>query len=113
MGEVNNCRADDPDAAEAWARFPPRHQARAGRTQVDDRVLTALERAQYVDRYRQVHPDEHGYTTPAAGGLRLDYVFATPDLAARAVACEVLRTPDTAAAFDHSPPVAEFARQHA
>jgi exodeoxyribonuclease-3 len=108
MGDFNNCRGDDLDAAQVWARFSPRHQARAGTTQVDDRVFTALERAGYVDLYRRFHPGEHGYTTRAAGGLRLDYIFATEDLAARATACDVIRTPETDRASDHYPVVADF-----
>lgn len=108
MGDFNNCRADDPDAEEKWARFSPRHQARTGGERVDDQVFRALEHAGYVDVYRRLHPGEHGFTTLAVGGLRLDYIFATADLAARATACEVLRTPETAQASDHYPVVADF-----
>jgi endonuclease/exonuclease/phosphatase family metal-dependent hydrolase len=69
----------------------------------------------YVDCFRRRHPRAHGHTcatwTPAA---RVDYVFATPDLAERLIACEVVgdrRFPDADAhiASDHFPLVADFA----
>lgn len=69
----------------------------------------------YVDCYRRKHPRAHGYTCatwlPAA---RVDYVFATPDLAEQLVHCDVVGTrghadPDVAVASDHFPVVADFA----
>lgn len=69
----------------------------------------------YVDCYRAAHPRAHGFTCatwlPAA---RVDYVFATPDLAPRLLGCDVVGgrgRPDreAAAASDHFPVVAEFA----
>ena len=69
----------------------------------------------YVDTFRRVHPRAHGLTvatwTPAA---RVDYVFATGDLAQRLTACEVVgdrRWPDPDAwhGSDHFPVVADFA----
>ena len=68
----------------------------------------------YVDSFRRVHPRAHGLTvatwTPAA---RVDYIFATPDLARRLVMSEVVgdrRWPDADAlhASDHFPVVADF-----
>lgn len=69
----------------------------------------------YVDSFRRVHPRAHGLTvatwTPAA---RVDYIFATPDLARRLVMCEVVGDrrwpdPDASRASDHFPVVADFA----
>jgi endonuclease/exonuclease/phosphatase family metal-dependent hydrolase len=73
-----------------------------------------LEALGYVDVFRQLHPRARGYTCatwlPAA---RVDYVFATPDLASRAVRSDVVgsRTwpdPDASVASDHFPLVADF-----
>jgi exodeoxyribonuclease III len=108
LGDFNNCRADDPGIAEAWAQFGARHRARSGLGQPDDRLFAALERAGYVDLYRRFHPGQPGHTIDAAGGLRIDYIFATADLAARATSCEVIRTPETSRASDHHPVVADF-----
>lgn len=68
----------------------------------------------YVDVFRRIHPRAHGYTCatwlPAA---RVDYVFATPELAPRVVASDVVggRTwpdPDALVGSDHLPLVADF-----
>jgi endonuclease/exonuclease/phosphatase family metal-dependent hydrolase len=68
----------------------------------------------YVDCYRRIHPRARGLTCatwqPAA---RVDYVFATHDLATRVLEADVVgsRTwpdPDAAVASDHYPVVAEF-----
>lgn len=108
LGDFNNQRADDPGIPETWARFAPRYLARSGDQQPDDRLFTALERAGYVDLYRRLHPGQPGHTYGGAGGLRIDYIFATEDLAAHAVTCDVIRTPETDRASDHFPVVADF-----
>jgi len=68
----------------------------------------------YVDCFRRMHPRARGYTCatwlPAA---RVDYVFATPDLAPNLTMCDVVgrrgrADRDVAAASDHFPVVAEF-----
>ena len=56
MGDFNNYRSDDPDAAQAFATSAPRRRARAGATQVDDRLFGVLERAGYVDLFRLAAP---------------------------------------------------------
>ncbi|MBV8195251.1 MAG: endonuclease/exonuclease/phosphatase family protein [Candidatus Dormibacteraeota bacterium] len=75
-----------------------------------DRLL----RSGYVDAFRHIHPRAHGHTCatwlPAA---RVDYIFATPDLARRLVACDVVGDrrwplPDAHVASDHLPVVADF-----
>lgn len=69
----------------------------------------------YVDAFRRVHPRAHGLTvatwTPAA---RVDYIFATPELARRLAGCDVVGDrrwpdPDAAHASDHFPVCADFA----
>ncbi|MFN2582500.1 MAG: endonuclease/exonuclease/phosphatase family protein [Candidatus Dormibacteria bacterium] len=78
-------------------------------------TVERLLREGYVDSFRRVHPRAHGHTCatwlPAA---RVDYVFTTPDLGDRLVACDVVgdrRHPDRDAlvASDHFPVVADFA----
>lgn len=68
----------------------------------------------YTDCFRKMHPRAHGFTCatwmPAA---RIDYIFATAELARLVSACEVVggrRWPDPAAsiASDHFPLVSEF-----
>jgi endonuclease/exonuclease/phosphatase family metal-dependent hydrolase len=81
---------------------------------LERRTAERLHEVGYVDVYRKLHPRAHGYTCatwlPAA---RVDYVFSTRDLAAHAVASDVIgsRTwsdPDAAVASDHFPVVADF-----
>ena len=68
----------------------------------------------YVDCFRRMHPRARGFTCatwlPAA---RVDYVFATPDLAPNLVTCDVVggrghADRDVGVASDHFPVVAEF-----
>jgi len=66
-----------------------------------------LEQAGYVDLFRRLHPGEPGHTF-SRPGLRLDYVFATEDLASRAVSCDVVRTPPADVASDHYPLMADI-----
>jgi endonuclease/exonuclease/phosphatase family metal-dependent hydrolase len=68
----------------------------------------------YVDCYRQVHPRARGLTCATWQlSARVDYVFATDDLADHVLGADVVggRTwpdPDAAVASDHYPVVAEF-----
>jgi endonuclease/exonuclease/phosphatase family metal-dependent hydrolase len=101
LGDFNNLRGDDPGAARAFDEAEPRRRARAGTTKLDDRALDFLERAGYEDLYRRLHPGDAGHSIRPGG--RLDYIFATADLASRAVHCEVMRTPESARASDHYP----------
>lgn len=53
--------------------------------------IRLLRNAGYIDCYRHLHPHVHGFTCPAtlpAG--RIDYIFASPDLAERLVTCDVV-----------------------
>jgi len=72
-------------------------------------AIGPLLEAGYVDCFRALHPDEPGYTYLAwAPWLRLDYVFASPGLAPRLVACDVVSDEPAARASDHLPVLAEF-----
>jgi len=62
-----------------------------------------------TDCYRALHPDAPGYTYRADHPwLRIDYAFASPGLASRLVACDVLTGDEAASASDHFPLVATF-----
>jgi endonuclease/exonuclease/phosphatase family metal-dependent hydrolase len=82
---------------------------------LERRTAERLHEAGYVDVYRRLHPRARGYTCatwlPAA---RVDYVFATPELASCVVASDVIGgrswpDPDAAVASDHFPVIADFA----
>jgi len=70
--------------------------------------------AGYVDCLRRTHPRADSFTCPTyLPAVRIDYVFATPDLAAQLVSCEVAARTGTLGevarrASDHFPVVADF-----
>lgn len=78
--------------------------------------VTAMRRileAGFIDLYRARHPEELGATMPAwAPVARLDYLLATPALAARASGCSVggAALPAMLAASDHLPLIVDFGR---
>jgi endonuclease/exonuclease/phosphatase family metal-dependent hydrolase len=73
-------------------------------------AIAPLLQAGYVDCYRELNAEASGYTYPSASPwLRLDYVFASPELAARLRACDVVGDERAARASDHLPVWAEFA----
>ena len=68
--------------------------------------------AGYIDGFRNLHPDDKGYTFPTWDPhVRLDYVFAPKAFVDRLVKCEVVREPEEPirAASDHCPLLADFA----
>jgi endonuclease/exonuclease/phosphatase family metal-dependent hydrolase len=77
-------------------------------------VITRMREAGYADCYANLHPDPRAraFTCPLptpAG--RIDYIFASPALAARLTACEVLADAPGCPVLgtsDHAPMVAEF-----
>jgi len=74
--------------------------------------IRLLRNAGYVDCFRHMHPLEEGFTCPAAAPAgRIDYIFASPDLAEYLSACRVITAIDSLCvdeASDHLPVVAEF-----
>jgi endonuclease/exonuclease/phosphatase family metal-dependent hydrolase len=65
--------------------------------------------AGYVDCFRHLHPDEPGYTYEATHPwVRIDYLFASPGLAERVQACDVVTSPGAERASDHLPLHAEL-----
>jgi endonuclease/exonuclease/phosphatase family metal-dependent hydrolase len=66
--------------------------------------------AGYADCYRQVHPNEPGYTFPASDpAIRFDYIFAPPSMRPRLLTCDVVDIPAAWEASDHRPLLARFA----
>src|SRR5579884_598091 len=52
--------------------------------------IRILQEAGYIDSYRKAHPRTWGFTCPAASPAgRIDYIFASPDLAERLEDCDV------------------------
>lgn len=84
----------------------PREEAKEGAPrQTIQRILDAG----YADCWRMLHPEASGYTYPSGSPwLRLDYVFASPEMAARLRACEVASGEKALGASDHLPVLAAF-----
>jgi endonuclease/exonuclease/phosphatase family metal-dependent hydrolase len=116
LGDLNTL---DPwtDHAAAVARLSPpyrRRHLRARSATVDSRAVARLDRAGLVDLFRRAGRGEPqtAPTTRGGGaefsGMRLDYVFGTPAVAARTRWCEVLRGGAAERASDHYPVLAEL-----
>jgi endonuclease/exonuclease/phosphatase family metal-dependent hydrolase len=61
---------------------------RAAALYVPRSSIGAFKAAGYIDCYRSKHPNEHGFTCPAANPAgRIDYIFASSDLAERLEEC--------------------------
>jgi endonuclease/exonuclease/phosphatase family metal-dependent hydrolase len=77
---------------------------------VPRRALKPLLKAGYVDCFRELHPEEDGFTLPSVHPqVRLDYVFAAPSLTGALRECRVITSPKAlTSASDHLPVLAEF-----
>ena len=105
VGDFNALQPDD-ELGPPLPGVVPRGDALPGAARV---VLAQLREAGYVDSFRALHPSELGCTYPAhAPWLRIDYVFASPELAPRLRACWVGSDGRAAAASDHLPVSAAF-----
>jgi endonuclease/exonuclease/phosphatase family metal-dependent hydrolase len=103
VGDFNALRSEDPIGTPPPGT-EPRGDALPGAPRL---VLAPLLAAGYVDCYRALH-DEPGYTHPSqAPWLRVDYAFASRELAAHVTACEVVRMAPATSASDHLPIVVE------
>lgn len=71
-----------------------------------------IHKAGYVDCFRHMNPHAWGFTCPArAPAGRIDFIFASPELAGRLSACEVVTEGNGLRgeeASDHLPVVADF-----
>ncbi len=91
-------------------QFPDEDVAFAERAYPQPRlVIPAVLAAGYVDLYRALHPDEAGYTTRTPTPVvRIDYIFASPTMAARAISCDRIDGSLPIYASDHLPVRADF-----
>ena len=104
-GDFNALRPGDPTGT------PPHGKERRGDA-VDGaprRAIGQIVEAGYVDCYRALHPQSAGYTYLSdAPWLRLDYIFASTEMAARLYACDVVTGVAAESASDHLPIWTEF-----
>jgi len=74
--------------------------------------IKLLRNAGYVDCFRRMNPHDWGFTYPAAAPAgRIDFIFASPELAARLSSCCVIMSGEGLPgeqASDHFPLCAEF-----
>lgn len=75
--------------------------------------IELLQQADYVDCFRRIHPHSLGFTCPAAAPSgRIDYIFASPELAPLLTDCDIVLSGNgvyAEHASDHIPVVADFA----
>jgi endonuclease/exonuclease/phosphatase family metal-dependent hydrolase len=100
VGDFNALRPGDPVGLP-----PPGEQKRGDAAdEAPRRAIELLLEAGYVDAYRQIHPDDLGYTYPTrAPWLRLDYHFASPELAMLLSGCDIVNDEQAKQTSDHFP----------
>jgi exonuclease III len=106
VGDLNALCPGDPVGT------PPRGEEKRGDALpgAPRRAIRLILDAGYVDCYRSLHPETPGYTYPShALWLRLDYIFASPPMAARLYACDVVMGEEAERASDHFPIWAQLA----
>lgn len=105
MGDVNSLRLGDPIGVP-----PQRVEKRGDATKgASRRVIQLILESGYFDCYRLLHPNTPGYTYPsAAPWLRLDYIFASPEMGTRLRACDIVTGQEAERASDHFPIWADF-----
>ncbi len=100
VGDFNAIHPDDPIGT------PPSGEKKG---HVARRPIQLILETGYMDCYRERHADVPGYTyTSHHPWLRLDYVFASPEMAARLCTCGVVAGREARQASDHLPIWAEF-----
>ena len=107
VGDLNALRPGDPVGT------PPQGEEKRGDalSGAPRRAIRLILDAGYVDCYRRLHPQAPGYTYPSDDPwLRLDYIFAAPQMATRLYACDIVMGEDAELASDHFPVWAEFHR---
>ncbi|MGN6562358.1 MAG: endonuclease/exonuclease/phosphatase family protein [Thermomicrobiales bacterium] len=105
VGDFNALRPGDPTGT------PPSGVVKWGdaATAAPRAAIQLLLDAGYTDCYRMLHPQQPGYTYPTdLPWMRLDYAFASPRLAARLHACEIITGEQAVHASDHFPIAVEF-----
>jgi exodeoxyribonuclease III len=73
------------------------------------RTIATVLAAGYVDSFRQLHPEDLGYTLPTPDPhVRLDYAFVPGAFVQHVRSCEIVKTPDVPRASDHFPLLVEL-----
>ena len=109
IGDFNTIHPTDQPNVSAYIAVLQTRGEEAPAPQFPRKVIPLLLEAGYVDCYRALHPttrDDASYTSHHA--LRVDYIFASPQLAECLSACEIIREGDALRASDHVPIWAEF-----
>jgi len=116
MGDLNAISPRDAATArpETWVeRYRARHLDEAGA--LDVRALELLERRHLVDVHAALHAQTlptrptTRYATGDRPSQRLDYIFASSELARTATTCVPFEHPNANTASDHLPLYADFA----
>lgn len=105
VGDFNSLRPCDP------VGIPPNgDETMSDGVDADPRqAILLIVEAGYLDCYRACNPDAPGYTYPTdSPWLRLDYIFASPELTACLHRCDTDKCEDAARASDHFPIWADF-----
>jgi endonuclease/exonuclease/phosphatase family metal-dependent hydrolase len=111
VGDFNSTRPSEPVA---WRPPLPEFLRRYHQIPYARRPVGLVLAEGYGDCYRQAHPrragEADGYTfMTTCPWERIDFIFASPSLARRLLACAVATGPGTEQASDHFPVWAEFA----
>lgn len=105
VGDFNTVRFGDPVGAP-----PPGVEWRVDSLDsATGEAISLMLDAGYLDCYRAINPYDAGYTYKSEHPwLRLDYIFASPRMARRLDACDVVKGEDLEQASDHLPLWARF-----
>jgi endonuclease/exonuclease/phosphatase family metal-dependent hydrolase len=110
MGDFNAISpwdvAGQPELLAQLAAHPKGQNLVAG--EKGPRLIAQMEKAGYVDLYTRFgEPGARSYL-PAAEPIRIDYIFASAPLAARARSCMIVEQPPSDEPSDHRPVLAEI-----
>jgi exodeoxyribonuclease-3 len=110
VGDLNSLHpTDHPNLSAYLVTEPEERRENLQEDQLPRQVIPLLVEDGYVDCYRALHPTAPGYTYKLPDpALRLDYIFASPPLARRLHACDVVTGAEAEMASDHFPIRAEF-----
>jgi endonuclease/exonuclease/phosphatase family metal-dependent hydrolase len=105
-GDFNALHPEDTFGIPPPREADARHTAPAAARQV---IRLFLE-AGYRDCYRSLHPRAAGYTYASdCPWARIDFIFASPEMAPHLRGCDIVTGEDAKRASDHFPIWAEFA----